>query len=139
MKNKDYTSIQKWNDDYNGAAIYSLVAPDGTRYIGRTFKLQQRLETHRRELNKVYQGREKESNEGEKLINAVKMGVKFKVEILKKVSRKHATMNNMRLLEKHFVQYYGGYKNTYNSEIIDSPNEFHERFYQPYIYPKECD
>lgn len=38
---KDYSILEKWIDDYNGAAIYSLVDENGKRYIGQAIHLQQ--------------------------------------------------------------------------------------------------
>ena len=50
---KEYLAIGKWDDMYNGAAIYSLVDQDGKRYIGQAKKLQNRLEQHRISLNNI--------------------------------------------------------------------------------------
>ena len=67
---KDYSILEKWIDDYNGAAIYSLVDENGKRYIGQAIHLQQRLETHRRVLNRAYKGLPITVIENENLLNA---------------------------------------------------------------------
>lgn len=119
---KDYSILEKWIDDYNGAAIYSLVDDKGKRYIGQALHLQQRLETHRRALNKAF----KEPNnieivENANLIKAVRNGVKFKVEILYKIPYHETTKNMLRYYENYYFQKYGGYNDTYNITPIYAP------------------
>ena len=125
---KKYISLEKWDDDYNGAAIYSLVDSEGKRYIGQATHLQDRLETHRRQLNKAITNPEGECAEGKKLIDAVKNGMKFKVEILEKIPDDKATVNILRCWEAYYLDCYGGYDNTYNSAAMPSPVWSYEEF-----------
>ena len=131
---RDYTAIEKWTDDYNGAAIYSLVDPDGKRYVGQAVRLQNRLHTHRRALNRAYNGERFESNEGTALINAAKSHIKFRVEILEKIKPTMATVNYLREREYHYLMNYGGYDNTYNTSVIPVPNYNVEAFNDVKIY-----
>jgi hypothetical protein len=125
---KYYTTIEKWDDLFDGSAIYSLVDQNGKRYIGQAKNLQNRLDTHRRELNKAYQGRNVRINEGAKLIEAVKNGVRFRVDILKKFQWHEATVNNLRYWENYYLENYGGVDNTYNFAPIPYPVENFEDF-----------
>lgn len=119
---KNYSILENWIDDYNGAAIYSLVDYKGKRYIGQALHLQQRLETHRRALNKAF----KEPNnmeivENANLIQAVRNGLKFKVEILYKIPWYETTKNMLRYYENYYFLKYGGYNGTYNIAPIYPP------------------
>lgn len=118
---KDYSILEKWIDDYNGAAIYSLVDDKGKRYIGQAIRLQQRLETHRQVLTRAFKHKDVYVVENENLVNAVRNGIKFKVEILYKIPRCKATVNMLRYYENYYFQKYGGYKNTYNIAPISAP------------------
>lgn len=118
---KEYLAVKKWDDDYDGSAIYSLIDEFGKRYIGQAIHLQQRLETHRRELNKASKGNNIHINEGEKLVDAVKAGRVFSVEILKKLEWSDSTVNNLRYWENYYLDQFGGIDNTYNNMPIASP------------------
>jgi predicted GIY-YIG superfamily endonuclease len=118
---KDYSILEKWIDDYNGAAIYSLVDENGKRYIGQAIHLQQRLETHRRVLNRAYKGLPITVIENENLLNAASKGKKFKVEILLKIPWYETTVNMLRYYENYYFQKYGGYNGTYNIAPIYPP------------------
>ena len=125
---KDYTVIQKWNDDFNGAGIYSLVDENGKRYIGQAVHIQNRLEHHRIQLNKAWKDRDAMIYEGNKLIDAVRNGARFRVEILKKLSWDDATVNILRYWESFYLDYYGGLENTYNGAVISAPVWSYEPF-----------
>lgn len=125
---KDYTTIDKWDESYDGSAIYSLVDPNGKRYIGQAKQLQNRLNNHRRELNKVYKNKNTRILEGSELIEAVKNGIRFKVEILKKIPWYEATVNNLRYWEHYYLEKYGGIKDTYNVAPIPQPVENYDEF-----------
>lgn len=124
---KEYIILQKWDDDFNGGAIYSLVDEGGKRYIGQAIHLQQRLNTHRIELNSAYKGNP-HSSEGSKLYDAGRRGVKFHVEVLKKFKWNEVTVNNLRYWEKYYLEKYGGVENTYNSTCVYEPNYSYEPF-----------
>lgn len=131
MKKKD---LVKWNIKYNGAAIYSLVDDKGKRYIGKTIHLQNRLNTHRHELNKVYRTQSKDfTNEGQKLVNAALNGTVFRVEVLLFIPPESVTENFLRLLECYYYSKYGGLDRTYNSTPPNEPNwyakDFNERIF----------
>lgn len=119
---KDYSILENWIDDYNGAAIYSLVDDKGKRYIGQAKHLQQRLETHRRALTRAFNNKEVYVIENENLVNAARNGVKFKVEILYKIPWYENSVNMLRYYENYYLQKYGGLKNTYNSIPVYVPN-----------------
>lgn len=118
---KKYLTIKKWDEEYNGSAIYSLVDDDGKRYIGQAKTLQTRLNTHRQQLNHAYEDNEAIVPEGEKLIKAVRDGKTFKVQVLKKLKWNEATINNLRYWENYYLKMYGGVNNTYNTAPIPSP------------------
>lgn len=118
---KNYTILENWIDNYNGAAIYSLIDENGKRYIGQAIHLQNRLETHRRALTRAYKHKDAYVVENENLVNAVRSGLKFKVEILLKIPREETTVNRLRYYENYYFQKYGGYKGTYNIAPIASP------------------
>lgn len=118
---KDYTIIEKWDDDYTGSAIYSLVDNDGKRYIGQAKSLQARLNTHRQQLNLAYKNEKAIIPEGKKLIDAVRDGKKFKVQVLKKLMWNETTINNLRYWESYYLEKYGGINNTYNTAPIPLP------------------
>ncbi len=125
---KDYSILEKWKDDYNEAAIYSLVDENGKRYIGQAIRLQNRLETHRRALNKAYKEPDNEEiTENANLIKAVREGLKFRVEILYKIPYYERTKNMLRYYENYYHVKYGGYKNTYNIAPIYAPNWHYEK------------
>lgn len=126
---KSYESIDKWDDNYNGAAIYSLVdKTNGKRYIGQAKHLQQRLETHRRELNRIIYNPNCLTAEGIKLKNAVIKGSRFKVEILHKIPELSACVNELRYWESFYHNKFGGYENTYNTAYVIEP----EWYCEPY-------
>ena len=104
---KDYSILEKWIDDYNGAAIYSLVDENGKRYIGQAIHLQQRLNTHRQELNKAYKRNTIEVVENVELANAARRGIKFKVDVLYKIPWYNATKNNLLYYENYYLEKYG--------------------------------
>lgn len=127
--NKEYIGLQKWTDDYEGAAIYSLVDQRGKRYVGQALHLQKRLETHRKELNRVVlQPTYTESPEGQKLVQAVRNGSRFRVEILKRIPWNEATANNLRYWEYYYLELFGGLEKTYNAGVIPSPVWEYEAF-----------
>lgn len=119
---KDYTALKNWNDDYNGAAIYSIVDRNGKRYIGQAKHLQQRLDAHRQALNKAYKGIDVNVIENQNLVNAARNGETFSVEILYKIPWYKASRNMLRYYEKYYLDKYGGYKNTYNIAPVYAPN-----------------
>ncbi len=121
MDKKRYLAIKKWNDDYNDGAIYSLVDANGKRYIGQAKHLQNRLHTHRIELNRIYNGGTS-CVEGKKLIDAVKGGAVFTVEILRKIKWYEMTINELRFWEGYYLEKYGGIDNTYNTIPAYYPN-----------------
>lgn len=125
---KDYTSIEKWDDDYNGAAIYSLVDERGKRYIGQASRLQNRLETHRRELNRAHKSRDTIVSEGAKLADAARNGARFRIEILEKIDWSKSSVNNLRYWERYYLNKFGGLENTYNSGEIPDPVWTYEAF-----------
>lgn len=125
---KDYTIIEKWDDDYNGAAIYSLVDENGKRYIGQASHLQDRLETHRRELAKAWKCKDGIIKEGFKLAEAGRKGTRFRVEILKKISWDEATINVLRYWENYYLERFGGLEKTYNTGVMYYPNWNYEGF-----------
>ena len=124
---KDYSILEKWIDDYNGAAIYSLVDENGKRYRGQAIHLQQRLNTHRQELNKAYKRNTIEVVENVELANAARRGIKFKVDVLYKIPWYNATKNNLLYYENYYLEKYGGYKNTYNKAYIPMPRWDYEK------------
>ena len=119
---KDYTTIKKWNDDYNGAGIYSLIDESGKRYIGQAKHVQQRLESHRCALNLAVRKKDAFVNDGIKLVDAVRNGVKFRVEILKKIPWYDATTNILRKWESYYLDYFGGIDKTYNGAVVPYPS-----------------
>ena len=52
----------------------------------------------------------------------MKSGKRFRVEILKKIPWNDATINNLRYWESYYLDYFGGYDNTYNTGAIPLPN-----------------
>ena len=118
---KRYLAIKKWDDDYNGSAIYSLVDKNGKRYIGQAKTLQRRLESHRIYLNQAYMNPECNVDEGKKLIDAVRCGTIFSVEILRKIPWNKASYNTLRYWENYYLEKYGGIENTYNTACVPSP------------------
>lgn len=127
-KNQGDTIIQPWEEEYAGAAIYSLVDANGKRYIGQAMHLQERLNSHQKALAEMLQHPEKRPLEGLKMIKAVRSGVKFRVEVLKKLEGGEATINNLRYWEGFMLEQYGGIENTYNSQIPPVPIWNHEPF-----------
>lgn len=118
---KNYFVLEKWDTDYEGAAIYSLVGDDGKRYIGQATHLQRRLDAHRQAMNKIWKRKCTCSPEGSNLVDAVLRGVKFKVEVLRKIPWTEASVNNLRYWEKHYFNVYGGFEGTYNTGIVYDP------------------
>lgn len=118
---KDYSVVKEWEDNYTGAGIYSLMDENGKRYIGQAINVQNRLETHRRELSKICKNNEAITNEGSKLADAARNGARFKVEILKKLPWHKATVNILRYWERFYLDKFGGLKNTYNSCVVYDP------------------
>lgn len=118
---KDYSALEKWDDDYNGACIYSLIDSNGNRYIGQAMHAKQRYNQHRQELSKAKRGIPS-SNEGLKMREAVLSGAVFRFEILIKIDWQDASINILRDLEKYYLDIYGGIDNTYNTAPVTSPN-----------------
>lgn len=120
---KSYIAIDKWGDDYNGAAIYSLVdKTNGKRYIGQAKHLQQRLDAHRINLNRAIRDVDWETcSEGNKLLDAVRRGSRFKVEILHRIPELKASKNELRYWECYYHDKFGGYGNTYNTAYVNEP------------------
>jgi len=122
MPKKDYSIVEKWDDDYSGAAIYSLVDKDGKRYVGQAKNLQNRLNTHRAELARVYHNPNAYTCEGRKLAEAAIKGTKFRVEVLEKIPWSETTVNHLLEREEYWLQKYGGLEGTYNSACIPTIN-----------------
>lgn len=118
--------LDNWSDSFDGAAIYSLVDDNGKRYIGQTIKLQNRLHTHMRELNRLYRDNEAPTTEGKKLADAARDGVQFTVDILKKFRWYEVTVNNLRKWESYYLEKFGGVHNTYNTAPVPYPNHLHD-------------
>lgn len=118
---KEFIAIKKWDDEYNGAGIYSLVDENGKRYIGKAKHIQTRLHTHRNNLNRCAKGMEPYGIENENMMNHVKAGGVFHVEILHKIPWYKATHNEISRCEVYYCEKYG-YKNIYNSAPATSPN-----------------
>ena len=125
---KDYTIVKKWDDDFEGSAIYSLIDEDGKRYIGQAVDVQRRLHAHRMALNRAFRNPDAESDEGQALCDYARSGRTFTVEILKKFKWSEATYNILCYWEAYFVEKFGGYKNTYNSQIVPVVNEDYAPF-----------
>lgn len=118
---REYIAIGKWQDDYDGAAIYSLVDQDGKRYIGQAMHLQKRLHQHRIALNKVARDGTTDVAEGMELKDAVLSGKRFHVEILKKLDWQYATKNMLDYWEGYYFREFGGFKETYNDTWTPEP------------------
>jgi predicted GIY-YIG superfamily endonuclease len=110
----EFIAIKKWADDYNGAGIYSLTDENGKKYIGQSKHIQDRLHTHRQNLNRAAKNIEVHAIENEGLIEYAKNGGVLTAEILLKLPWNMATKNNLRHFEGVFCRKYG-YKNIYNS------------------------
>ena len=119
---------------YNGAGIYSLVDQDGKRYIGQALNIQNRLEQHRRALNVVVRDGNTGTAENTELVDAVASGKRFHVEILKKLEGANATKNKLDFWERHFLKKYGGFKETYNVNVISAPNWKCSAYNDAYYY-----
>lgn len=117
---KKYIAIKKWDDDYNGAGIYSLVDENGKRYIGQAKHIQNRLHAHRVNLNRCAKGLEPSCIENANMINYVRNGGVFTAEILYKIPWYESTENELRKQEGYYCEKYG-YKNIYNSAPVPSP------------------
>ena len=122
---REYLAIEKWDDDYNGSGIYSLVDQDGKRYIGQSKHIQNRLHQHRQGLNQVLRN----SGRGEAcsgLVKAVEEGKRFKVEILKKFENSETSTDELRYWEDFYIKKYGGYDKLYNIAFVPSSNYGYE-------------
>lgn len=122
------TVILPWDDDFTGAAIYSLVDPNGKRYIGQATRLQERLAGHQKACASILDGSTTSPLEGQKMVRAIKGGVTFKVEILKKLENDEATINNLRYWENEYVKKFGGLEDTYNVSKPPAPIWTHDPF-----------
>lgn len=128
---KDFSILKKWDTQYNGAAIYSLVDDNGKRYIGKTMHLQDRLNTHRQELSKIYRTKGNTyTHEGQKLADAAMNGVVFHVEVLLEVPPESVTVNLMCLLEWFYFYKFGKIDGTYNSTYPTDPCWSHKPYNQ---------
>lgn len=71
LDHRDRSAVLWWDTEYDGAAIYALVDNEGKMYIGRASRLQKRLRTHRRALQKARDGSSGSFNgEGHRLVEA---------------------------------------------------------------------
>lgn len=122
------TVILPWDDDFTGAAIYSLVDSNGKRYIGQATRLQERLASHQKACASILDGSATSPLEGQKMVRAIKDGVTFKVEILKKLENGEATINNLRYWENEYVKKFGGLEDTYNVSKPPAPIWTHDPF-----------
>lgn len=114
--------MNDWYINYTGAAIYSLVDANGKRYIGQTTNLQRRLKMHKKEIDRLHNDPDAETSEGIKLSEAIRNGMTFDFEVLEYIPWSKATVNELRRLEQHFIDQYGGIENTYNTACIAAPN-----------------
>lgn len=117
----EFIAIKKWADDYNGAGIYCLTDENGKKYIGQSKHIQDRLHTHRQNLNRAAKNYEVHAIENEGLIEYARNGGVLTAEILLKLPWNMATKNNLRHFEGVFCEKYG-YKNIYNSIPAYTPN-----------------
>lgn len=114
--------LADWDVDYNGCAIYSLVDNKNKRYIGQSTALRSRLKEHHYQLNRASKHEDAEVTENKKLVDAVRSGETFRVEVLKIMPLLESNINNLRYWEKHYLEKYGGLENTYNSAPIPLPD-----------------
>ena len=115
--------LKNWKTEYKGAAIYSLVDPNGKRYIGQAKNLKHRLYAHYLAFCVV-----DSATEGVKLKEAINSKIPFRVEILKYIQWDKSSVNELRYWEQYYCDLYGGINETYNTASIPPPNYFYDGF-----------
>lgn len=113
-------------EKYTGAVIYALVGSDGVCYIGKSINYFNRMEQHYYAFNSISKG--KETIEGNKLVKAIRSGIRFKAKILEKIPPEKNSHNYLCEREEFYFELYGGLDGTYNSTYPTAPNYW----YQPY-------
>ena len=122
MRKRENLAMNDWQTEYNGPAIYCLTGQTGKRYIGQTIHLQDRLNRHRREFNKIIKGTVKERSESHVLTNAILSGERFTVEILKRIPDTIATSSMLCYWEQYYVNKYNSFHAGYNSGQMGTVN-----------------
>lgn len=101
--------------DYAGPGIYSLIDENGKRYIGSSKNIKKRIQEHNSSMLKAAKERGVWSVNKE-IDDAVKNGVSFRVEVLHRFEG-GCTFYDLVDMERKYIDYFGGAKNTYNSMI----------------------
>lgn len=101
--------------DYAGPGVYSIIDENGKRYIGSSKNIKKRIQEHNSSMIKAA----KDTGiwaVNKEIDSAVKNGVSFRVEVLHKFED-GCTFYDLVDMERKYIDYFGGAKNTYNSMI----------------------